>query len=108
MNIFVCHCIEDKYPEIRVDNCILRVLTLDFNRKYLRIFLNDDIYILCPEIINFCYQVNRWFFFSRTCKFNSRDNLFSCISNLGLGFKSICPICLKPLAKKLFPYLSKI
>ena len=108
MNIFICSCVEERYPDIRVDYSISRVLSWDFDRRYIKVFSNDDLYIICPEIVNFCYLVNRWYFFGKTCAFNSRDNLFSCITNLKFGFKSICPICLKPLARKLFQNLSKI
>lgn len=104
MNIFVCGCIKSDYPYIRNDH-LLVIRELD---KYVMISFNNDIYVMCPEIINFCYQVNRWFFFGKTCDFNSGKNLSSCITNLRFGRKKICLICTEPLVKKLFPYFQKI
>ena len=104
MNIYICNCIEDKYPNIRNTFSLLNL----FEPEYIKIFHNDDLYVMCPQIVNFCYQANRQYFLRRTCAVISRDNLFSCITALRLGMKSICSICIRPLSVKLFPILTKI
>ena len=104
MNIYICNCIEDKYPNIRNTSNLLNL----FQPEYIKIFHNDDLYVMCPQIVNFCYQANRHYFLYKTCAVISRDNLFSCITALRLGMKSICPTCISPLSIKLFPHLSKI
>ena len=106
MNIFICSCIENNYFDIRVN--FGRVLSWNFDRRYIKVFFNNNLYIFCPEIANFCYKVNRWYFFGKTCDFGSRDSIFCCFSNLKFGIKSICSLCTAPLVKKLFPYLSQI
>ena len=104
MNIYICNCIEDKYPKIRNTFSLTNL----FEPEYIKIFHNDDLYVMCPQIVNFCYQANRCYFFRKTCAVISRDNLFSCITALRLGMKSICPTCVRPLSIKLFPHLTKI
>ena len=108
MNIFICNCIEEKYRDIRLDHSISRVLSLEFDRRFIKFFFNDNLYIACPEIIDFCYRVNRWYFFGKMCNFNSRHNLFSCITSLKFGMKTLCPICIRPLTIKLLPNLSQL
>ena len=105
MNIYICSCIEEKKPSIRINSYTLLDL---FEPEYIKIFHNDNLYVMCPQIINFCYQVNKWYFFGKTCATISRHNLFSCITGVRLGMKSICPTCVQPLSIKLFPNLSKI
>lgn len=105
MNIYICRCVEEKKPNIRINRYSLLDL---FEPEYIKIFHKDDLYVMCPQIINFCYQANRFYFSSRTCAAISRDNLFSCITALRMGMKSICFTCIKPLSIKLFPNLSKI
>ena len=99
MNIFVCGCFEDKFNSIKV--------TTSVGEDYFKIFNGNDLYIFCVDIARFCYKVNRWYFFTRTCAFNSFD-LFSCYVSLNFGVKSLCSICIEPLVEKLFPYLKKI
>ena len=105
MNIHVCRCFEEKNPDIRITGYILLNL---FKPEYVKIFHKDELYVMCPQIIDFCYQANRSYFLDKTCSVVSRDNLFSCITCLRLGMKSICSTCVKPLSIKLFPHLSKI
>ena len=105
MNIYICRCFEEKHPNIRIKCYTLSDL---FEPEYIKIFHKDDLYVICPQIINFCYQANKPYFSRRTCAVISRDNLFSCITSLRMGMKSICSICIQPLNIKLFPYLSKI
>ena len=105
MRIYICSCVEEKNPNIR----IRRFTLVDFFKcEYIKVFHNDDLYIMCPQIINFCYEANKSYFFGKTCAVTSRDNLFLCITALRLGMNSICSRCVQPLAKKLFPNLSKI
>ena len=109
MTVFICDCVEKEYPDIRFFNSIARILTVDFNRRYLKIFYNDNLYVVCPEILDFCYQVNRNFMFGKLCHFKEPHySVFSCVSNLNFGLKSICPICVKVFDKKLFRYLSEL
>ena len=105
MNIYVCRCFEEKYPDIRVNGYILLNLV---KPEYVKIFYKDELYVICPKIIDFCYQANKSYFFMKTCSLLSRDNLFSCYTCLRLGLRSICSTCVRPLSIKLFPYLSKI
>lgn len=105
MNIYVCRCFEEKYPDIRVNGYILLNLV---KPEYIKIFYKNELYVMCPKIIDFCYQVNKSYFFMKTCSLTSRDNLFSCYTCLKLGLRSICSTCVRPLSIKLFPYLSKI
>ena len=104
MSIYICDCVEKKHPDIRIN----RYINLLFETEYIKIFYKDDLYVMCPQIIDFCYQANRFYFFGKTCAVVSRDNLFSCITSLRLGMKSICSTCVKPLSIKLFSNLSKI
>ena len=105
MNIYICRCVEDKNSNIRINRYSLLDL---FQPEYIKIFHKDDLYVMCPQIINFCYQANKCYFFGKTCAAISRDNLFSCITALRLGMKSICSTCISPLSINLFPHLSKI
>ena len=105
MNIYICSCIEEENPSIRINRYSLLDL---FKPEYIKVFHKDDLYVTCPQIINFCYQANKWYFFDKTCATISRNNLFSCITALRLGMKSICSTCIQPLSIKLFPNLSKI
>ena len=102
MNLFVCECFEKKYPTITLIDCCFG---LKLEGEYLKIFYQDDLFICCVQMVNFCYKVNRWYFFSRTCAVSS--DLFSCYVSLMFGVKSLCTICIRPLVKKLFPYLRK-
>ena len=104
MNIYICSCIEDKYPNIRNSFSLLNL----FEPEYIKIFHKDDLYVMCPQIVNFCYQTNKHYFLGKTCAVISRDNLFSCFTALRLGMKSICSTCIRPLSIKLFPHFSKI
>ena len=105
MNIYVCSCFEEKNPDIRITGYILLNL---FKPEYVKIFHKDELYVMCPRIIDFCYQANRSYFVNKTCSVVSRDNLFSCYTCLRLGMRSICSTCIRPLSIKLFPHLSKI
>ena len=105
MNIYVCSCFEEKNPDIRMTGYILLNL---FKPEYVKIFHKDELYVMCPRIIDFCYQANRSYFVNKTCSVVSRDNFFSCYTCLRLGMRSICSTCVRPLSIKLFPHLSKI
>ena len=105
MNIYVCSCFEEKNPDIRITGYILLNL---FKPDYIKVFYKDELYIMCPEIIDFCFRANKSYFFNRTCSAVSRDNFLSCYTCLRLEMKSICSTCVRPLSIKLFPHLSKI
>ena len=105
MNIYVCRCFEEKNLDIRITGYVLINL---FRPEYIKIFHKDELYIMCPGIINFCYQANKSYFRGKTCAVISRDNFFSCFTCLRFGMKSICSTCVSPLSIKLFPHLTKI
>ena len=105
MNIYVCSCFEEKNPNIRITGYnLLNFLKPD----YIKVFYKDELYIMCPQIIDFCFKANKSYFFMKTCSVVSRDNLLSCYTCLRLGMRSICSTCVRPLSIKLFPHLSKI
>ena len=58
MNLFVCECFEKKYPTITLIDCF----GLKLEGQYLKIFYQDDLFICCVQMVNFCYKVNRWYY----------------------------------------------
>ena len=107
MNIFICECLEEEYPDISLYHSVGRCVSRNFEQEYLKIFYEGDLYIFCVQSVTLCHQVNRWYFFGKTCVAVSSD-LFSCYVSLKFGVKSLCPVCIRPLVKKLFPYLRQI
>ena len=105
MNIFVCGCLEDSFFGMETAEIVHKIYDPLFDRKFFRLYFEDDIFICCRDIVTFCYEVNRWYFFNKTC---ATDELFSCYVSMHYGFTNLCPICISPLVKKLFPFLIKI
>ena len=105
MNIYVCSCFEEEHSNIRITGYNLLHL---FKPNYIKVFYKDELYIMCPQIIDFCFKANKSYFLKKTCAVVSRNNLFSCYTSLRLGMKTICSTCIRPLSIKLFPHLSKI
>ena len=75
---------------------------------FVRIEVETDLYICCPQIIEFCYNTNRWYFFNKTCSNQMGGLILPCISLLKFGFRSICKVWVFPLQVKLFPFLIKV
>ena len=105
MNIFVCGCLENSLLGKKTTEIVREVFDPAFDCRFFKLSFEDDIFTCCRDMISFCYDVNRWYFFSRTC---ATEELFSCYVSLNYGFKNLCPICISPLVKKLFPFLIKI
>ena len=106
MNVFVCGCLENSFPDMTVIEIIDKVFHGIFDRRFLRWVIEGDIIICCRDIVSFCRTVNNWYFSTRTC---SIDELFSCYVAMNYGYiTNLCSKCILPLAKKLFPFLIKI
>ena len=108
-NIYTCGCIADDFFK-KTYHEILTIFEnwLEFS-GFVRINLDDNFYIFCPWITEFCYKANRWYFFDKTCG-NSYGLCYrlSCFHLLKYGFKTICQVCISPLQRKLFPFLIKV
>ena len=109
MNIYTCECIEDDFRKKTIEEILQifeegRLIYVHF----IRMKVKENFYICCPRIIEFCYEVNRYFFFGKTCYENRQGMSISCYSLLKYGFKSLCEICICPLEIKLFPFLIKV
>ena len=103
-NIYTCGCLADDFYR----KTIHEILTIFENRvefsSFIRINLDDNFYIFCPWITEFCYKANRWYFYNKTCG----RSYVSCFHLLKYGMKTICQVCIFPLQKKLFPFLIKV
>ena len=106
-NIYTCGCIADDFYKKTIDE-IITIFENQFEfSSFIRINFDDNFYIFCPRIAEFCYKANRWYFYNKTC---IEDSGFcvSCFHFLKYGFKTICQVCIFPLQKKLFPFLIKV
>ena len=105
-NIFTCGCLADGFRM----KTICEILTIFEDRvefsDFIRINFNNDFYIFCPWITEFCYKANHWYFYKKTC--SNTYGLCDCFHLLKFGFKTICNRCSSPLQKKLFPFLIKV
>ena len=111
-NIYTCGCLADDFLNKTLHE-ILKIFETQLEySSFIRINLDDDFYIFCPWITEFCYKANRWYFFDKTCShlsgMNSTCYHVSCFHLLKYGFKTICQVCVYPLQKKLFLFLIKI
>ena len=117
MKIYTCGCLADEFF-MKTGNDILKIFE---NREifenrvdlldFIRINVDDNFYIFCPWITEFCYKTNRWYFYGKTCDtlgLYEECYLLSCFHLLKYGFKSICQLCISPLQVKLFPFLIKV
>ena len=105
MNIFVCGCLEKLLSGKKTTDIIDEVFNPCFDCRFLKFCFEYDVFICCCDMVNFCYEVNRWYFYNKTC---ATQELFSCYVSLKYGFKKFCSICISALKKKLFPFLIKI
>ena len=111
-NIYTCGCLANDFHNKTVDE-LLQIFErpTDYS-SFIRINLDDDFYIFCQQITEFCYKAHRYYFFDKTCSYLSGMNSpfyhISCFLLLKYGFKTICQACIIPLQKKLFPFLIKI
>ena len=108
-NIYTCECLADDFYR----KTIQEILTIFENRvefsDFIRINFDDNFYIFCPWITEFCFKANRWYFYDKTCGNRSGEwSHLCCFHVLKLGFRKICQVCIFPLQKKLFPFLIKV
>ena len=111
-NIYTCECLADDFYK----KTIQEILTVFENRiefsDFIRINFDDNFYIFCPWITEFCFKANRWYFYDKTCGnitgMNEGWCRLCCFHLLKFGFKTICQVCIFPLQKKLFPFLIKV
>lgn len=108
MNIFVCGCLENDFHNMTVIKILETILNPTFNSKFIKINSGDNFFVCCRDIVDFCYKVNRWYFFNKTCSSQMSGMNVSCYHLLKYGFRSICQVCISPLEIKLFPFLIKI
>ena len=108
MNIFVCECLENDFHNMTNTEILVTVLNRSFNSKFIKLHSGDNFFVCCRDMVIFCYKVNRWYFYSRTCSNVMSGMAISCYQTLNYGFRSICKVCVSPLEKKLFPFLIKI
>ena len=105
MNIFVCGCLEKSLSGKKTIEIIDKVFNPCFDSRFVKFYFEYDIFICCRDMISFCYEVNRWYFYNKTC---ASEELFSCYGSFKFGFSRFCSTCISPLKKKLFPFLIKI
>ena len=108
-NVYVCGCFQKYFYNKTYDEILVNVFQNPSDYSiFVRIEIETDLYICCPQIIEFCYKTNRWYFFNKTCSNQMAGLTVSCISLLKFGFRSICKVCVCPLQVKLFPFLIKV
>ena len=108
-NVYVCSCFQKDFYNKTYDEILHNVFMNPSDYSiFVRIEIETDLYICCPQIIEFCYKTNRWYFFNKTCSNQMAGLTVSCISLLKFGFRSICKVCVCPLQVKLFPFLIKV
>ena len=108
-NIYVCGCFKNDFHNKTYDEILYNIFMNPSDYSiFVRIEIETDLYICCPQIIEFCYKTNRWYFFNKTCSKKMAALTVSCISLLKFGFRSICKVCVCPLQVKLFPFLIKV
>ena len=107
-NLYTCGCLQNDFHNKTVEEVIKIFKQPSDYSLFVRINFKTDFYICCPKIIDFCYKVNRWYFFNKTCDRKMDGMSVSCISLLKFGFRNICQVCVCPLQFKLFPFLIKV
>ena len=112
-NVFVCECIgfDSELYKKSYDQILNEIFNnpSDYSVYFVRMKINEDLYVCCVRMIEFCYKCNRWFFFfNKTCSSQMSGMTVSCISLLKFGFREICKVCQCPLQTKLLPHLIKI
>ena len=110
-NIYTCGCLADEF----FIKTSYEILTIFENRAelsgFIRLNFDNNFYIFCPWMTEFCYKTNRWYFYGKTCDtfgLYEESYCLSCFHLLKYGFKSICQLCIIPLQVKLFPFLIKV
>ena len=108
-NVYVCGCFQKYFYNKTYDEILVNAFQNPSDYSiFVRIEIETDLYICCPQIIEFCYKTNRWYFFNKTCSNQMAGLTVSCISLLKFGFRSICKVYVCPLQIKLFPFLIKV
>ena len=109
-NIYTCNCLLDHFLKITTQEILV---AFENNHAkfadFIRINVDDNFYIFCPWITEFCFKANRWYFYDKTCGTRTGEwSHLCCFHLLKFGFKTICQTCIFPLQKKLFPFLIKV
>ena len=109
-NIYTCNCLLDDFLKITTQEILV---AFENNHAkfadFIRINVDDNFYIFCPWITEFCFKANHWYFYDKTCGNRTREWCHLCCFHLlKFGFKTICQVCIFPLQKKLFPFLIKV
>ena len=108
-NIFACGCSKNDFYNKTYEEVLYKIFENPSDYSiFVRIKVNSNLYICCPQIIEFCYKANRWYFFNKTCSNQMSGMTVSCFHLLKFGFRSICKVCICPLQVKLFPFLIKV
>lgn len=104
-NIYVCGCFQNKFEKKTNDEIFNSIID---DRSIIYIKLDENVFICCRKIIDFCYKLNRCYFFERTCSTRLFGMCANCFHLLKFGFRDVCAVCTVPLQEKLFPFLIKI
>ena len=66
-NVFVCECIgfDSELYKKSYDQILNEIFNnpSDYSVYFVRMKTNEDLYVCCVRMIEFCYKCNRWFFF---------------------------------------------
>ena len=109
-NIYTCNCLLDDFLKKTTQEILVafennHAIFADF----IRFNVNDNVYVFCPWITEFCFKADRRYFYDKTCGNLSGEWCHLCCFHLlKFGFKTICQVCIFPLQKKLFPFLIKV
>ena len=106
-NIYVCGCFQDKFKNKTFEE-FRQFFTESTDNSIIKINLDEDYYICCRKIVDFCYKANRYYFLERTCSTGLYGMCVSCFHLIKFGFDTICCVSVIRLQKKLFPFLIKI
>ena len=109
-NIYTCNCLLDDFLKKTTQEILV---TFENNHAkfadFIRFNVNDNFYVFCPWITEFCFKADRWYFYDKTCGNRTGEWCHLCCFHLlKFGFKTICQVCIFPLQKKLFPFLIKV
>ena len=107
-NIYTCGCLANDFHNKTLDE-VLQIFERPSDYSiFVRINFENDFYICCRKIIEFCFKVHRWYFLNKTCSSRMSGLHVSCYHLLKFGFNTICQECIYPLEIKLFPFLFKV
>ena len=110
-NVYVCECIglDNELFTKSYDEILNEIFENPSNYSiFVRMKVETNLYICCSRMIEICYEIQKYYFFSKTCSKKSNSMCVSCFSLLKYGFLEICKVCISPLQVKLLPFLIKI